>query len=145
MRICPNCGNNVDDGVAFCKNCGCNMANQQPFQYQQPVYDQKDHTAEFDAGEVSKNKLFASLPYFLGILGIVIALLINQKEESSYLLFHIKQGVKIAIVSSIAIIIPFVGWFVSVVLFVLALYSGFITLNGKSKEVPIISSIDLLK
>ena len=39
--ICPNCGNQIADGTAFCTNCGTqlnNAAPEQPAQnYQQPV------------------------------------------------------------------------------------------------------------
>lgn len=152
MKICPNCGNAVDEGVAFCRNCGFNLGNAgaqyqqaQYQQYQQPAYDPTDHTAEFSAEEVSKNKLYAALPYFLGAIGIVIVLLINQKEESAYLLFHVKQGIKIILLSTIAALIPFVGWIAAVVLLVVSLICGFTTLGGKSKEPPIISSFDFLK
>lgn len=147
MRNCPNCGNVVDEGVAFCRNCGFNLGAgaQQYQQYQQPVYNSTDHTAEFSVDEVAKNKLFAVLPYFLGAIGVVIVLLVNLKEESAYLMFHVRQGVKITILSVFAALIPFVGWIAAVVLLVVSLICGFTTLGGKSKEPPIISSFDFLK
>ncbi len=38
--FCSNCGNQVPDGQAFCSNCGANVAQAQPQQPQQPMYQQ---------------------------------------------------------------------------------------------------------
>ena len=37
--------------------------------YGQPYVDPKDHSTEFDGKDIAEHKLFAMLPYLLGILG----------------------------------------------------------------------------
>ena len=45
---------------------------------QQQYYDPKDHTAEFDAKDISDNKVMAMLPYLMGTIGIIIALIASK-------------------------------------------------------------------
>lgn len=112
---------------------------------QQPAYDPKDHTAEFAAEEVAKNKFYASLAYLLGAIGVVIALLVGQKENSEYLAFHAKQGAKLAAASTLCTLIPVIGWLAALVLFFVSVVCFFKTNSGKSVEAPIVSSIELFK
>lgn len=156
MRICPNCGNNVDDGVAFCKNCGCNIMNmgaapQQPIY--QPYQDPYDHTNEFSAQDVSDNKIFAMLPYLLGTIGIIISLLAINKSE--YIAFHIRQSLKMTIVSillsiltvvsAITIIGPLVCLICTAILSVIRIICFFRVCAGKSMEPPIVCKLGFLK
>ncbi|MBE6783874.1 MAG: hypothetical protein E7536_07660 [Ruminococcaceae bacterium] len=164
MNVCPKCGSPIEEGGAFCRNCGFsinNAAPQQPPMYQQPAmqqppmyqqtamqqpaYDPKDHTAEFDADEVAKNKFYASLAYLLGAVGVVIALLIGQKENSEYLAFHAKQGAKLAAATTLCTLIPVLGWLAAAALFIVSVICFFKTNSGKSVEAPIVSSIELFK
>ncbi len=145
--VCPNCGNIVEDGGAFCRTCGFNLKNPVgPAPQYPPVYqDPSDHTNEFAAEDVAKNKLYASLVYFLSVIGLIIVILLNQTEKSAYLAFHIRQGAKLAVASAICMLIPLVGWLAGLVIFVVTLISAFTTLQGKSKEPAIISSFNSLK
>ena len=82
MKICPVCNNSIPDDAVFCGNCGANTTAQ-PGAYavppQQPYMPNfapsYDHTAEFDAKDISDNKVIAMLAYLLGLVGVVIALL----------------------------------------------------------------------
>lgn len=145
--VCPKCGSVVEEGASFCRACGFNMQNAAgPVPNYPPVYqDPSDFTNSFAPEDVAKNKLFASLVYFLGVIGLVIAALLNQTEKSDYLAFHIRQGAKLAVASAICMIIPIVGWIAELVIVVVSLISGFTTLQGKSKEPAVISSFNSLK
>lgn len=180
MAFCPQCGANVADGVPNCPQCGAPMGaapafdqgqgqqnqqfqqyQQQPYQqYQQqppyaapvpyPAVDPKDHTAEFDAKDISDNKVYAMAPYLLGTIGIIIALLAAQKSD--FTTFHVRQAVKITIVQVLLIfccIIPILGWIFAgvcnVIIFVLEIIMFFRVCKGKAIEVPIISNLGFLK
>lgn len=119
--------------------------------YRQPYmnYDPKDHTGEFDPRDIEDNRLFASLPYFFGILGILAALLV---PESAFTRFHVKAEIKLVIASVIvclAFIVPVLGWIVGgvclTVLAVIKIIAIVWVLQGKAKDLPIISSIGFLR
>lgn len=48
--ICPNCKNEVKDGVAFCPKCGANLASQPQPQYQQAPQAQQPQTNVYQHG-----------------------------------------------------------------------------------------------
>ena len=121
MKVCPNCGAQLDDNAAFCTTCGTKQPviaagepapNTPPAPQQNPngqSYQQYyaaapaavptseyDHTAEFDPKDISDNKVFAMIVYLMGPIGIIIALLASQ--TSPYVKFHLRQGLKISVV-----------------------------------------------
>ncbi len=119
----------------------------QPQQYRQ--YDPADHTAEFDPRDIADNKLFAVLPYFTFMFGVIVALLI---KESAFTKFHAKNAIRIEIamiLSFIPAVVPVIGWLVSAVLFVILFIVQIIAivycLQGKAKDLPIIGNISFLK
>lgn len=126
---------------------------QQPV-YTQPAYDPFDHTAEFEADDISANKVVAMLPYLMGIAGIVVAALIGA-TNSPYTMFHIRQALKFTVVDilvgiasailSFTIIVPIAGGICFVVLFVIKIICFFNVCNGKAKEPAIIRSLGFLK
>lgn len=129
MKICPKCNANLDDSVKFCQICGCDMtgveaqyqASQEPQfnepqyqpqynqtpQYTQPQYqpavDPYDHTSEFDAKDISDNKVMALMIYVGGIIGVIIALL--AANNSPYVGFHLRQYLKFFLVETVATIV----------------------------------------
>ncbi len=122
---------------------------QNPYQQPYTAYDPKDHTSEFDPRDIEDNKLYASLPYFFGIVGVITALLVR---ESPFTRFHIKNELRLLIASVIAcvpFIIPILGWIVGgvclAILGVLKIIAIVWVLQGKAKEIPIISNIGFLK
>lgn len=86
MKFCSKCGAQLDDNAVFCPSCNSSVAPAQPGM--NAYVDPYDHTAEFDAKDVSNNKVYAMLLYLMGIVGIVIALLASR--DSDYLKFHIR-------------------------------------------------------
>ena len=125
---------------------------QQPYgqQPQYAAYDPADHTSEFDPRDIADNKLFAVIPYFLGILaGIVVGIYV---KESPFVKFHIKNAIRLEIATIIALlfaIIPFIGWVVAIVLCLILSVISIIAivwaLQGKAKDLPLVSSIGFLK
>lgn len=157
MKVCPNCQNpNVADDAVACPSCGATFAVPQPTtqipQQTQPVVDQFDHTAEFDAKDIADNKLYAMLIYALGLAGIIVALL--KKDDSAYLAFHLKQGLKLLVVSSVltvvttvlcwTFIVPIVASIALVGVLVLQVMLFIDVCNNKAKEPYLIRNIKFL-
>ncbi len=121
MKVCPKCGAQLDDNVAFCVNCGTALNAQpapeapaapaapeapaapavpvapvapQPIPAA-PVFDPTDHTAEFDPKDISDNKVVAMIVYLMGPIGIIIAALLSK--ESPYVGFHVRNELKISV------------------------------------------------
>lgn len=175
MAFCPNCGNSVPEDGTFCANCGtpvtAQRANPQPVQppvqpvqppvqppmqpmQPMPMYaNPNDHTAEFDAEDISSNKVVAMASYMLGTLGIIIALL--AAPQSPYAGFHSRQALKIDILTILVaiatlvlvwtVIVPFVGGICMVILVVVRIICFFQVCSGKAKDAPIVGSIPFLK
>ena len=154
MKVCPRCNTQLADDASFCTNCGARFAvGTEPAP--QPVYyvDPADHTAEFDIKDVSENKVLAMIAYLLGIPGMVIAAIAGK--NSPYTGFHIRQALKIKVVSLLVafvslilcwtIIVPFVGGIALIVLFVIKIICFFNVCAGKAKEPAIISSLKFMK
>lgn len=132
-----------------------NQQNQQGFQqpYGQPQYQQydpADHTAEFDPRDIQDNKLFAVVPYLLGIIaGLIVGIYV---KESPFVKFHIKNAIRLEIATILALlvaIVPVIGWIVAIVLCLALVVVDIIAivwaLQGKAKDLPIISGIGFLK
>ncbi len=159
MKTCPKCNAQIDDSVAFCPVCGAAMNSENAKQAQN-----YDHTAEFDAQDISENKVLAMVPYLLGPLGLIIALL--AMSQSKYVSFHVKQALKLNVVAflipiallvaAVVNIIPFLGWFVyalvllaaavcSVIILVLEIIAFFQVCSGKAVEPAIVRDLKFLK
>ena len=166
MKICPNCNAQVDDNVAFCNNCGAQFVTQQqqyntqqayqmppqPMNYA-PAYDPYDHTAEFDAKDISENKVISMLVYLMGAIGIVIALLASN--TSPYAAFHVRQALKFTVVEILAlictallfwtVIVPIAYGARALTLTVIKFICFFQICSGKAKEPAIIRSLKFLR
>lgn len=149
MKFCPKCGTQLEDNVTFCSNCGTSLnaaavASNDPF----------DHTAEFDAKDISDNKVIAMLPYLMGLLGVIVAALL-AKGESQYVSFHIRQALKLNIVAMLVsivaavlaftIIVPIAAGVCAIVILVLQVIAFFQVCGGKAKEPAIIKNLSFLK
>ena len=109
-----------------------------------------DHTAEFDPKDISDNKVFAMLCYLMDFIGIIVALLATH--SSKYTMFHVRQALKITVVSILSVfvlIIPFLGWIAFPILqgiiWVIKIISFFQICSGKAKEPAIIRSFGFLR
>ena len=180
MKVCPNCQNsNIADEAAFCPVCGMNFKapyqqnpqqtqgygsdtkkafNQQGYQAppqqapQQPVKDQYDHTDEFDAADIADNKLYAMLIYLFGPIGIIFALI--KKDDSAYLKFHLKQGLKLLVCYGVIVIAmavlswtciaPALAGIALIALYVVQIICFFDVCKNKAKDAYIIRGFKFL-
>lgn len=148
VKVCPNCHAQIDDNAIFCSNCGTNFSSNQYV-----AVDPYDHTAEFDATDISENKVFAMLPYLLGTIGIIIALLASN--TSQYVRFHVRQAIKFTVCSILAgicavilcwtFIVPIAYIILAMVFLVLKIICFFQICGGKAKEPAIIRDLGFLK
>lgn len=182
MKTCPNCQNQINDAAMFCPNCGAQFAapqgnpdqqapnyNQPPYGYApQPAYDPFDHTAEFDAKDISDNKVIGMLIYLAGYIGILVALL--MANTSKFVSFHIRQALKFEVtallfglaygvglfVIALIALIPVLGWIIAgiyvliglavpAVLFVLKIICFVDICKGQAKEPALIRNLKFMK
>lgn len=163
MKFCTKCGAQLDDNATVCGNCGNNIGNNANFNnqeqqnyYQPPVQqyiDPYDHTNEFDPKDISDNKAVAMLPYLLGTIGILIAVIMSK--TSDYVQFHVRQALKLVVVETLLVIIAAILFFTllipvaagvcMIIIFVLKIIQFFSICSGKAKEVPIIRGLGFLK
>lgn len=152
MKICPNCNTHVADEATFCTGCGVQFAPVQATPVV-PFIDPYDHTAEFDAKDISDNKVIAMLVYLLGPIGIIIALLASG--TSPYVAFHVRQALKFTVVEILSalcaallcwtVIVPIAYGIFTVILVVIKLICFFQICSGKAIEPAIIRSFDFLR
>ncbi len=152
MKICPKCNTQVADEATFCTGCGVQFAPVQAAPVV-PAVDPYDHTAEFDAKDISDNKVIAMLVYLMGPIGIIIALLASS--TSPYAAFHVRQSLKFAVVEILSavcaillcwtFIVPIAYGIFTLVLVVLKFICFFQICSGKAKEPAIIKSLGFLR
>lgn len=162
MKFCPKCGTSLSDDISFCPNCGTRMGASggsmgagpvQPYGGYIPA-DPYDHTSEFDPKDISDNKVVCMLIYLAGYLGILVALLLAG--TSKYVAFHLRQALKIEVVTILLGLIAAVGMFLLFIptviagaliaaLFVVKIICFFQICNGKAKEPAIIRNLSFLK
>lgn len=151
MKKCPRCGAALDDRAQFCNYCGAVFGN--PNVPSAPVnFMPYDHTAEYDPADISKGKIYAMLPYLMGIIGVFIALLASN--QSPFVEFHIRQYLKFTAVRILAgIVTVLTFWLVLpmialpillAVLYVIQIMTFFSVCSGKAKEPAIIRDLKFL-
>lgn len=114
-----------------------------------------DHTSEFVAEDVADNKLFALLVYLMDFVGVIVALLAKQSNNSPYLSFHIKQALKITITEFVVAfiagvlcwtcIVPIAAGVVALILVVVKIICFVNTCSNKSVEPAIVRGLGFLK
>lgn len=145
MKYCQNCGAEVEDGATTCPTCNTPVNGASS----KAAYD---HTAEFDAEDIASNKIFAVLGYILGFVGMAIALL--GAKESPYVMFHVKQALKIEVSAIIALvlssvlcmtcIVPVAGVIFILILSVLEIIAAVQVFMGLAKEPWLVRSLKFL-
>lgn len=150
MKYCPKCGTQMDDNLSFCPSCGAPTAAPVA---PAAVVPATDHTAEYDPKDISDNKVVAMIPYLSGYIGIIIAAIIAK--DSPYVAFHVRQALKLNVVSTLIIlvsailcwtfIVPIAGMICLAIISVLEIIAFFQVCGGKAKEPAIISNLKFLK
>ncbi|MCR5108188.1 MAG: zinc-ribbon domain-containing protein [Lachnospiraceae bacterium] len=156
MKTCPNCGAQVDDSNVFCHVCGTNIDN--PQMVAKNIVPEWDHTAEFDAKDISDNKVVAMLMYLTGLTGTLLyfaILWLIGKTGSEYLAFHVKENFKLSLIETIVliislflcwtIIVPIAGVIFELVLMVVRVIAFVQVAKNEAKEVAIIRNFKFLK
>jgi len=99
-----------------------------------------------DESVVTDGKTIAIIAY-ITIIGLLIAIILNNDKKNSFAAYHIRQGLGIGLtglVIGIIVVIPILGWLVFLVGWLLILImwiSGLLNaLNGKEKPVPILGN-----
>ena len=152
MKFCPNCGSPLEEGAVSCPNCGDPLTlKAEPAAA--PYVDPMDHTGEFEAADISDNKVIAMLPFILGVVGLIVALL--ARSDSPYANFHVRQFLKICVCEAIiaicsavlcwTIIVPLAGAICCVILFVVRIICFFQICKGQAKEPAIVGKLGFLK
>ncbi len=121
--------------------------------YQPPQPPPWDHSGEFEPRDVSENKVLAMMPYLMGSIGLIIALL--AMHDSKYVGFHVRQAMKLTVVNILlvlvsvllcwTVIVPIVGAVCAIIVFVLRIIAFFQVCTGKAKEPAIIRKLGFLK
>ncbi|OGY78539.1 MAG: hypothetical protein A3B74_04215 [Candidatus Kerfeldbacteria bacterium RIFCSPHIGHO2_02_FULL_42_14] len=90
-----------------------------------------------DTKDIEENKVLAALSY-LWFISIVILIL---KKDSPFAQFHAKQGIILFIASVICWFIPFLGWLLNLVIFVVIIVGFAQAISGKYWEIPLVSDL----
>lgn len=148
MAYCSNCGSEISADAKTCPSCGAIIGASAI-----NVVNTYDHTTDFDAQDISDNKVYAMMAYLLDFIGIIIALMVAK--ESPYAKFHAKEAAKLTIVSYIVVfftavlawtcIVPFAGCILAGILFVLKVIAFVQVCKGKAVEPWLIRSLKFLQ
>lgn len=87
--------------------------------------------------KVENEKLVAILSWFFPI-GLIWYFADAKMKKSDFAKFHVKQSLICAIASIVLSIIPFIGWLISLVLWVIGLMSA---IKGTKKLLPVIGKL----
>lgn len=110
MKFCPNCGQQIEEGTSFCRNCGCNLSAapaQTPIN--QVNYVQQPNYAAQNPAQRGKGLAVASL--VLGIISLLyslISLAALSGVEDSLIEAYETSGLESAMVAKISFGIGFV-------------------------------------
>ena len=149
MAFCKNCGAQLEDGAKFCPACGATVeaapkADESVQEKLANLNNTPDTTAEFDAKDISDNKVMAVLAY----LSILVLIPLFAAKDSKFARYHTNQGLILFIVDIIVsalTFIPVIGWLLSLATLVLTIIGIVNAAQGKAKELPLIGKFKLLK
>lgn len=82
-------------------------------------------------------KTIAILSYFT-IIGWLIALVLYDTHKSSFASFHLRQSLGLIITGAILMLIPLVGWLLTVIICLAWFYSLYHVVNGHLTKVPLL-------
>lgn len=172
MAFCKNCGTQLEDGAKFCPNCGTPTADEapkaeqtnnaqtapnteaQPNGWEKFCSTDNDITAEVDPADAKDNVAFGILAYLFWLCLIPLF----ARKESKFCQFHAKQGMFLAVIESVAVIlsilgaIPVAGVIFGILSYLIDLACTFFAVvgiynvvRGKTRELPIIGKYNFFK
>ncbi len=86
------------------------------------------------SNDVENGKVAAIVSYF-GLLGWVVALILNNGKKSLFAKFHLRQSLMLNIAFLIGMI-PIIGWILAIAVLVLWIIGLLGAINGEEKKVP---------
>ena len=148
MAYCSNCGKEIPEGSNVCSACGTTANISAPA----AVVNDWDHTAEFDAKDISDNKVYALSAYIFSFIGILLCHILADRSE--YALFHAREALKIDVVVIVVYllscllcwtcIVPVAGVVLVCILVVVKIICFVQVCQGKAVEPWLIRSIKAL-
>ncbi len=97
--------------------------------------------------KIAEGKSIAILAY-LTIIGLIVALAMNNEKKNSFASYHIRQSLGLLITGfavSFVNIIPILGWIVSIfgfiVLLILWITGLMQAVNGKEQPIPLLGNL----
>ena len=148
MAICNKCGQQIDDNVQTCPNCGApNGVAGNAQNFVNNFTNTADSTAQFDPQDIQDNKVMALLAY----LGFLFLIPLLAAPNSKFARYHANQGLVLFILEAITSVISFIpfGWIISGILGIFGLVLTIIGIvnaaNGQAKQLPLIGGITILK
>lgn len=153
MAFCSNCGKEIPEGAAMCPSCGAVLTGtQDPSAPAEVVVEAWDHTAEYDAKDISDHKVYALTAYLFGIFGVLLCSILGK--DSPYAAFHAREALKLNVTMIVVwiisvflvwtCIVPFAGIVLLVILSVVRIICFVQVCKGKAKEPWLIRSIGAL-
>lgn len=146
MAFCSNCGKEFPEGATICPSCGA------AFKPNAVVVSPWDHTAEFEAQDISDNKVYALSAYLFSFFGVIMCHILAK--ASPFAQFHAREAMKLDVVSVVVFIlsmfffwtclIPVAGIVISLILFVVRIISFVQVCRGEAKEPWLIRSMGAL-
>lgn len=141
--------NTYQNGQNYTNNCGYGEG----YVHSNAYVDPYNHTAEFDREDVSQNKVFAMLPYLLGWIGLIVALIASR--DSKFVGFHVRQALKISVSKTLlgiialllcwTVVVPIAAGIMYLILWIVRIISFFSVCSGNAIEAPIVRSFGFLK
>ena len=157
MALCNKCGQQIDDNVQTCPNCGApNGVAGNAQNFVNNFTNTADSTAQFDPQDIQNNKVMA----LLASLGFLFLVPLLAAPNSKFARYHANQGLVLfifeaiaGVVTGIICVIPVAGWIIGGILssavgifgLVLTILGIVNAVNGQAKQLPLIGGITILK
>lgn len=150
MAFCSNCGKEIPDGATVCPSCGATLAAAS--EASTPVIEPWDHSEEYDAKDISDNKVYALSAYLFSIFGVLLCNVLAK--DSPYAQFHAREALKLDVVVIVVYllscvlcwtcIVPVAGVILILILTVVRVICFVQVCKGLAKEPWLIRSIGAL-
>ncbi|MBQ8732420.1 MAG: hypothetical protein IJY82_06300 [Oscillospiraceae bacterium] len=145
MYNCPKCGVELQDTDTACQACG--WVKEEPAAEAEQataaasVLDTSDRTAEFDPADMEKNKIWAILGFIFPVLFFVP--LVIDGGTSKYGRWLANQQLIIFVASLILSMIS--CGILGIVALVFQIMGIVYAVQGKAKDLPLISKLEIIK
>lgn len=155
MKRCIKCGSINNDDAKFCQVCG-----NSGFDGENPVpgIPRDGIVVTPEQYDISKNKIMAVLSYF----GLLVLIPIFAAKDSKFARFHANQGLVLMITQAVVTALPvilakiaannaaitvssLVTWILDIILFVFTIMGIVGAAGGKTKDLPLIGKIRILR